>query len=323
MTWFGRDFAMFAGNVPEQNEDEWLSVVKPSELMRANCIYGDAVVCHFAYPFQEAHLESTDLLSRYVSIAEGNVPQNAESLGPLSGIDLWAPRLFDAIGNIGNASVLELTDPDYVAAQIRLAGLVGDSRFLYGVDNQCMNTGGAGLWQIPMQLARCLVQMSNYSISTAIEIGTWTGWTAALIAAYLARLNGEFHFTTVDIKNHFDCYPAIQRILPIDFHLGTSADFRESKYDLAFIDGDHTYDSCRADYQNVGRGASICIFHDINDEFVLRHKPNQGGVPRLWQEIKSQTRKPDEMYEFLDHSQDRQIMGIGMLVRNSAMRGRP
>lgn len=42
---------------------------------------------------------------------------------------------------------------------------------------------------------------------------------------------------------------------------------------------------------------------------------NDGGVPRLWQEIKESKPRSDKISEFLDHSEDDQIMGIGLIVR--------
>jgi len=320
MAWFGKDFANLDGELTERNEEEWLGVIRPSELGRPNCIYGDAIVSHFAYPPQEKYLESIGLLSSYFSVPETSPAANSASSVLPRNRDIWAVRLLDVIRNITNASFSKLGDPDFVADQIRLAGLVGDNRFLYGSDNHYMNTAGAGLWQIPMQLARWLVQLSDYVICRVIDVGTWTGWTTAFLAAYLSRFNDHLHVTTIDVRDHFDCYPAIKNLLPIRFHVGKSADFRCCAFDLAFIDGDHTYDACRVDYDSVGRTASICAFHDINDEFVQQYERNQGGVPRFWGEIKSQSRSPDQVFEFLDHSQCRQVMGIGMIVRGSAVR---
>jgi cephalosporin hydroxylase len=59
--------------------------------------------------------------------------------------------------------------------------------------------------------------------------------------------------------------------------------------DLLFIDGDHSYDGVKKDYEMysplVARGGAIA-FHDIVDG----EEANVGGVPRLWRELK-QTRQ--------------------------------
>ena len=318
-SWFGEDLARMVGDLPDCDEDEWPRSTGLSESLKPNCIFGDATVSHFAHSSQREHLESTELLGRYSALVKQAPPNELSSVGPPQKINLWMPRLLAAIGNLGCASMSELTDPEYVAVQVRLAGLVGDDRFLYGSDNQFMNTGGEGLWQIPMQLARCLVKLSPYEISSAIEIGTWTGWTTAFVAAYLARLNSYFHMTTVDVHDHFECYPVLRGVVPIIFHVGTSADFAGRTFDLAFIDGDHRYNTCRPDYEAVGSRSPICMFHDINDQFVSQYKPNEGGVPRLWRELKSRLQEPDQAYEFLDHSHGRPAMGIGMIVRARAV----
>lgn len=67
MTWFGKDFVSFRGKVPA-DEEGWLSVVKPFELMRPNCIYGDAIVAHFSFYTQRTYLDTTDILECYASL---------------------------------------------------------------------------------------------------------------------------------------------------------------------------------------------------------------------------------------------------------------
>ena len=70
---FGRDLAAFGGDVT--NDDEhFLMCVKPRELDRVNafapCRAGrDAFFAHYAYAPQKAHLDSTDILSRYEDAA--------------------------------------------------------------------------------------------------------------------------------------------------------------------------------------------------------------------------------------------------------------
>jgi hypothetical protein len=108
-------------------------------------------------------------------------------------------------------------------------------------------------------------------------------------------------------------------MLPIDFRLRPAfEELQAQSFDLAFIDADHAYDGCRADYEAIGSSASICAFHDIQDRFVAELPDNHGGVPRFWNELKSNTHPPDRIFEFLDHSHGESVMGIGLLVRGSA-----
>ncbi len=317
MSWFGRDFAAFNGEV-DSDEEQYLSVIKPSQINQLNCICGDIIVSHFAFRPQRKHLDSTDLLECYESLRTKATVPCAKPNRDWVGRNIWTPRLIDVLETISGASTDDLASPDYLAQQIRSAGLAPDRRLFYGSEGHFVNAGRAGLWQWPMQLARCLVQLSGYKISKVIDIGTFSGWTISVIAAYLRRFNDNLQVITVDVRNLFDCYSEVKRFLPIDFQVGkTSKDFSGEPFDLAILDGDHNYDKCMADYDAVGRYASICMFHDVNDRFVAEHPANAGGVPRVWTDLKAVTIPPDQALEFLDHPEGDRIMGIGLLVRQS------
>jgi hypothetical protein len=62
--WFGNEMKKFEGIVPGDDE-EWLSVVKPSELGITNCINGDAIVSHFAFYTQRDLLDKCNILEYY------------------------------------------------------------------------------------------------------------------------------------------------------------------------------------------------------------------------------------------------------------------
>ena len=73
-----------------------------------------------------------------------------------------------------------------------------------------------------------------------------------------------------------------------------------------FIDGDHSYDGVRSDYEMYAplvRNGGLVAFHDI-----VEGRPEWvGGVPQLWREIKN-----DSATEFVkDHGQGG--YGIGVL----------
>jgi hypothetical protein len=73
------------------------------------------------------------------------------------------------------------------------------------------------------------------------------------------------------------------------------------KYDLVFIDGDHTYAGVRQDYETFASMGQLVALHDI---------VNPGcEVPKLWQELKGLP----TAYSFVA---DKSVMGIGV-VRNA------
>jgi predicted O-methyltransferase YrrM len=67
--------------------------------------------------------------------------------------------------------------------------------------------------------------------------------------------------------------------------------------DALFIDGDHSYDGVRADFERYGRlvrSGGIIALHDINEDFRTKHgieTPSiSGEVPRFWRELKERHR---------------------------------
>jgi predicted O-methyltransferase YrrM len=88
--------------------------------------------------------------------------------------------------------------------------------------------------------------------------------------------------------------------------------------DVLFIDGDHTYDGVKADYQMyrpLVRKGGLIAFHDIVDDHQTKYgRPGigwAGGVPMFWREVKLQ-KEFSSCSEFIaDPDQDG--MGIGVL----------
>ena len=60
--------------------------------------------------------------------------------------------------------------------------------------------------------------------------------------------------------------------------------------DVLFIDGDHSYEGVRADFERYAplvRSGGIVLLHDVNEDFRTRHGQEtpsiSGEVPRFWQ----------------------------------------
>jgi hypothetical protein len=70
ISWLGSEFERFGGNVPYgEDEEEFLSVTKPTQLGKVNHFFGECLVAHFAYYTQREHLDKTDILERYKALA--------------------------------------------------------------------------------------------------------------------------------------------------------------------------------------------------------------------------------------------------------------
>lgn len=86
--------------------------------------------------------------------------------------------------------------------------------------------------------------------------------------------------------------------------------------DFLFIDGDHSYQGVKADYEMYSplvRPGGIVAFHDIVPDFMTRFGEESlsdvGDVPRYWSELKSTVGEWKEFVE--DPAQDG--YGIGMI----------
>ena len=72
ISWLGSEFKKFGGSVPYgEDEEEFLSVTKPTQLGKPNHFFGECVVAHFAYYTQREYLDKTDILERYKALCAG------------------------------------------------------------------------------------------------------------------------------------------------------------------------------------------------------------------------------------------------------------
>ena len=85
---------------------------------------------------------------------------------------------------------------------------------------------------------------------------------------------------------------------------------KHAPYDLVFIDGDHTYEGVKADWENYGHLGRIVAFHDIADPGLPNNKGEVIEVKKFWDEIKGDYRH----VEFIDENA-MYPMGIGVLYR--------
>lgn len=133
-----------------------------------------------------------------------------------------------------------------------------------------------------------LVRIFDYhGPAKVLEIGSWDGGTL-----WHWLLNSDLVVAVDDRMNRADDWLYWSNAIGTDLHLiqGKSQDprvvdeaFGYGPYNFLFIDGDHTYDSVRKDWDNYSpmvRKGGIIALHDI--------LPRPGyGVSQLWEQITS------------------------------------
>lgn len=182
--------------------------------------------------------------------------------------------------------------------------------------------------QKPGEITSLLERLDAMRPALVCEIGSDRGGTLALIASS-ARSGAEF--LSIDLcfsisrhrVYHLLMHPT-QRVtcLEADSHSPRTLDrvvdwLRGRKFDFLFIDGDHTYDGVKRDYEMYAplvRPGGIIAFHDIVPDFRTRFgvptPRDVGEVPRFWSELKA---NPPGRLEELVEDPDQDGYGIGVL----------
>ena len=190
--------------------------------------------------------------------------------------------------------------------------------------------------QVRDEFRQLLIEVSRVRPRNMVEIGTASGGSLFAFAGVCAP---DARIISVDLPHgHFGGgYPpwripiyrsfarARQRLELVrgDSHDPTTrAQVRilleQEPIDFLFIDGDHTYDGVRADfeaYTPLVRRGGLIAFHDIappRDPHAALRDGNEylvGEVPRFWEELKS---RRGSAREFIDPT-GRGCFGIGLI----------
>ena len=170
-----------------------------------------------------------------------------------------------------------------------------------------------GILQIIDEFAQFCVFISQYYLKDVVEIGVYKGRSSYFICALLTRINPHIRYVCVDIEDWMDSFeqyhailPGIERCVP-----STSIDFKDKKFDMVFIDAEHSYDATMLDYLTVGNKANkFTVFHDI---YAHEYDFLNGGTVRVWQEVKNNT--PECKHYVFSKFPD-EWMGIGIIEWN-------
>ncbi len=212
-----------------------------------------------------------------------------------------------------------LLNRGHLLARLKEFGIAGTS-WWKGLDNYAdwRNDNLLGPQQIPTEIVDYLLFAAARGPKDALEIGVSYGGTTAFSAAFFQAINPEFTYHCLDIKDKTKLSPAMRDMLNIQMHIpATSDDLAGQQFDVVFIDGDHSYDWAKRDFENIGRNARlVCAFHDINGKEYI---PQGGGVFRYWRELRATVSREAPMLDIChavpgEHvSKDGLWMGIGLI----------
>jgi SAM-dependent methyltransferase len=181
------------------------------------------------------------------------------------------------------------------------------------------NTGGLLIWQYPNQFSKYLCLLLKQNIRSYIEIGCRYGGTYILTTEYLSRFNDLEKSVAVDIidspVSYYCLFSPKTHFLRAD---SRSIEFKEfmssNKFDLIFIDGDHSYEGVKNDYEISKNSGNIFVFHDIVNDVCP-------GVVQFWNELKVTEKMNYDFYEFTEQyeevyaSTNASFLGIGVAIK--------
>lgn len=132
--------------------------------------------------------------------------------------------------------------------------------------------------------------IANRNISSYLEIGSAVGDT---LYAAIANSPQGCKGVSIDVNSRqLDTIAELNSLGYVVSNIEGSSKDQEviakaislGPYDVVFIDGDHSYEHAKHDFETYKSLAPVIILHDVFQT------PGQGGVRRLWDEIKTQYR---------------------------------
>lgn len=82
IAWYGADLQTYTGGVIPGDDEEYMSVIKPSELGKSCGLNGDCLCAHFAFYTQRDELDKLDILDAYASYMRGEW-ENDDKMRPI------------------------------------------------------------------------------------------------------------------------------------------------------------------------------------------------------------------------------------------------
>lgn len=213
-----------------------------------------------------------------------------------------------AVRNLIQCLDLEsLRNPKVVANLVRAFGIMPWGPKTSGPETVFINKddGGACIGQTPDQIAGALVYLSRFKIKSFCEIGVMYGGNFLFCSEYLRRFNPDIQCLGIDPTGYLEAEikEIIDRELHLNFKAVTSDGIAGMVFDFAFLDADHSTPWIIKDWENVGRHAKICGFHDLQDALWP-------DVAAFWETLDNPKK---EKVEFLDDPSGCRVHGIGII----------
>jgi cephalosporin hydroxylase len=189
---------------------------------------------------------------------------------------------------IREAPFERLSDPSYLEHEL-LPALGLNDEMLHQVPERLHRATGHGLlhWQMPNQFSKYLVELSRHRIESYLEIGSRHGGTFVITVEYLSRFHPVRRAVAVDLgrSRTLERYAQDRDGVTVLQADSQSHEFRSvveshGGFDLVLIDGDHSEEGCRSDFELVRDRARIIALHDIVGYDVP-------GVRTVWREVRT------------------------------------
>ena len=182
----------------------------------------------------------------------------------------------------------KVLDRNTLLKHLKRFGISGNTSLWAGMDHfsDFQNKSRMGPAQIPTELVDYLLYAGRLKPDTIAEIGIFNGGMSVFSAAFFQAINKDMVYHCIDIEDHFQSRPLVKNILNLEFHIPASSDDLAGEvFDVVFIDGDHSYEWAKRDFENLGKHArKLCAFHDIHGQEYIKQG---GGVFQFWRNLRS------------------------------------
>lgn len=219
-----------------------------------------------------------------------------------------------------DSNIKDLSDSDYLENLILKLGF-NNEELREQPSIVKANTRGLLIWQYPNQFSKYLSLLTKYTINSYIEIGCRWGGTFVLTNEFLKKYNSLTKSIAVDIIDspvtEYCLMNKETKFIKINTLTLEFKEFMNNNYfDLIFIDGNHSYEGVKNDYEVSKNSGKIFVFHDIVNNICP-------GVIQFWNELKLEGSDTYNFYEFTEQYSDvwmntkQTFLGIGVAIKKN------